>query len=65
MRYLPTLNIWKPVTFTMPLEMVVIKLQRGQWLRCKYQRQALRSLEFLNDRSIWVTYLQGTPENQR
>lgn len=61
MRYLPTLNIWKPSIHN-AIRNGQIKLQRGQWLRCGTEGKRCRFVGFLNDRSIWVTHWQGTPE---
>lgn len=61
MRYLPTLNIWKP-SIQNAIKSGQIKLQRGQWLRCGTSGKRCRFVGFLNDHSLWVTHWQGTPE---
>ena len=61
MRYLPTLNIWKP-SIQNAIKSGQVKLQRGQWLRCGSSGKRCRFVGFLNDRSLWVTHWQGTPE---
>jgi len=59
MRYLPTLNIWKPSIHN-AIRNGQIKLQRGQWLRCGSEGKRCRFVGFLNDRSIWVAHWQGS-----
>ena len=59
MKYLPTLNIWKPSIHN-AIRNGQIKLQRGQWLRCGSSGKRCRFVGFLNDRSLWVTHWQGS-----
>ena len=59
MRYLTTLDVWKP-SIQDAIKSGQIKLQRGQWLICGNSSHRCRYVGLLGDRSIWVTHWQGS-----
>ena len=61
MRYMTTLNVWDHSIKT-AIETGQIKLQRGQWQRCGTEGKRCRYVGLLNDKSIWATHWQGSPE---